>query len=277
MKDRFKNLLEKLSPSALARVRSWNNRRFFRRRFHRAQVEARARLFQGAAPRVITGPFSGMPYLDETVWGSIVPKWLGSYEWELGGVVSEIVDRGYAAVVDVGCAEGYYAVGLARRLVDSRVFAFDADPFSRGQARRLAALAGVSERVSMGSFCRHSDLETIRRGFAGSMLIVCDIEGSEWEFLDPVRCRHLEECDILVEIHEVSGIRDSGTSMRDRFAATHEIHSIALAGSAEWAASHAVRFSGLGLDQAWLESMAQEFRARGNAWMWMKSLRRGTR
>jgi hypothetical protein len=277
MKDLFKNILEKLPPSVLLRVRSWNNRRFFRRRFHGAQVEARARLFQGGAPRVMTGPFSGMPYLDETVWGSIVPKWLGSYEWELGGVISEILDQGYATVVDVGCAEGYYAAGLARRLVDSRIFAFDADPFSRGQTRRLAALAGVSERVSMGSFCQHSDLVTIRRDFAGSMLVVCDIEGSEWEFLDPVQCRYLEECDILVEIHEVYGIRDFGASMSDRFAATHEIHSIALAGSAEWAARNAVRFSGLGLDQAWLESMAREFRARGNAWLWMKSRRSGKR
>ena len=102
MKDRIKGLLGKVAPSALARLHSWNNRRLFRRRFRGAQLEARARLFEGGPPRVLTGPFSGLPYLDETVWGSIVPMWLVSYEWELGGTVSEIIDRGYATVVDVG-------------------------------------------------------------------------------------------------------------------------------------------------------------------------------
>lgn len=270
MKERLKALLGKVAPSALACLHSWNNRRFFRRRFREAQVEARARLFRGGPPRVLTGPFSGMPYLDETVWGSIVPKWLGSYEWELGGVISEIIDRGYATVVDVGCAEGYYAVGLARRVGNCRVFAFDTDPYSRDQLRRLAGLSGVVERVSVGSFCRHSDLESLRRRFAGSILLICDIEGCEWEFLNPAQCRHLEGCDILVEIHECAGVENPVSEMGSRFSASHEIHALASIGSAEWASIHAAQFSGLDVNQAWLESMARESRTRGNAWMWMK-------
>src|ERR1700683_867887 len=60
------------------------------------------------------GPFRGM-ILSDAVSGSHLPKLLGSYEAELYPVVDVILQRPYRLVIDVGCGEGYYLVGLARQ------------------------------------------------------------------------------------------------------------------------------------------------------------------
>src|SRR4051794_5025833 len=59
------------------------------------------------------GPFRGMRYPRELAQ---VPKLTGAYELELHGALQEWITAEPAIVVDVGCSEGYYAVGLARAL-----------------------------------------------------------------------------------------------------------------------------------------------------------------
>lgn len=68
----------------------------------------------------------------ESSWGNHqVPYILGSYEEELHEVVEEIIARSPAVVVDIGAAEGYYAIGFARRLPKTTVFAIDLDSRAR--------------------------------------------------------------------------------------------------------------------------------------------------
>src|SRR5947209_15685441 len=81
---------------------------------------------------VQNGPFTGMQYVERSIGSSLMPKLLGSYEANLQPVIEEIIRRAPATIVNVGCGEGYYAVGLARRLPHARVYAFEADP--TGQA-----------------------------------------------------------------------------------------------------------------------------------------------
>ena len=58
---------------------------------------------------------------------SCVPKLIGSYEEEVHPIIEEIIRRRYSIVVNIGCAEGYYAVGFALRIPDAIVYAFDVD------------------------------------------------------------------------------------------------------------------------------------------------------
>src|SRR5215207_138666 len=60
------------------------------------------------------GPFAGMRYPREAVAATtVVPKLLGSFELELHPVLDEVLDRGCSTILNIGSAEGYYAVGLA--------------------------------------------------------------------------------------------------------------------------------------------------------------------
>src|SRR4051794_23892795 len=61
------------------------------------------------------GPLAGMFYLPglEATSGDLVAKLLGAYEEELHRVLERWIASGAGTVIDVGSAEGYYAVGLA--------------------------------------------------------------------------------------------------------------------------------------------------------------------
>jgi protein-L-isoaspartate O-methyltransferase len=64
-----------------------------------------------------------------TSWGDgyRAAKLLGAYEHSLHDVLLKPVSRQPDPIINVGCAEGYYAVGLARLLPDATVYAFDID------------------------------------------------------------------------------------------------------------------------------------------------------
>jgi SAM-dependent methyltransferase len=73
---------------------------------------------------------------------ALVPQWLPA----LGGVVEQL--EAGIDVADVGCGHGHSTVLMAKAFPRSRFFGFDTHPASLDEARRNAAEAGVSERVS---------------------------------------------------------------------------------------------------------------------------------
>lgn len=168
---------------------------------------------------VQSGPFAGMGYISEAVCSSLVPKLLGSYEAELHGVLEQILLRDYQTVIDVGCAEGYYAVGLALKLPRAEVHAFDIDARARALCTKLAQANKVGERVSVEGECNHERLNGLIRG---RTLIICDCEGCELNLLDPNLAPEIKKCDLVVELHDMFDPNITPT-MLSRFASTHEI------------------------------------------------------
>jgi hypothetical protein len=144
------------------------------------------------------GPFAGMRYFGEVAEGSLAPRLLGSYESELHPHLTALTEGGLDAVVDIGCAEGFYAVGLARLLPDATVYAHDIDANARRLCSDLAVLNGVADRVEVRGEFRGEDFAAYARTHA---LIICDIEGAEAELLDPVRWPALRSLPVLVETH----------------------------------------------------------------------------
>lgn len=169
------------------------------------------------------GPFAGMRYLAESTGSQILPKILGSYEEPIHSWIEEIISsKTYDLVIDVGCAEGYYAVGLAWRMKNARVQAFDINPQAIERTRQLAALNDVADRVSLGSEC---NFETFQRFGGVSTLVFCDIEGAEDVLLDPIKAPRLRDCGILIEAHDVfvEGLSDR---LLTRFAKSHRVRMV---------------------------------------------------
>lgn len=165
------------------------------------------------------GPFAGMSFLPRTTDGPLMPKLLGCYEAELHPHVRATEARGYEAILNIGCAEGYYGVGLARLLPGVEIHAFDTDPAAQAACRRLAEINGVAARVRVDGTFSGEDFEAFR---GRRCLVVCDIEGAETALLDPERYPALTEFDVIVELHE---LLDPGISGRitGRFAPSHSI------------------------------------------------------
>lgn len=174
--------------------------------------------------RVRRGPFAGMDYtegLEDTV-GDLVVKLTGVYERELHGAVAEWVASGLEHVIDVGSAEGYYAVGFALKMPSATVHAFDINQTARERCAALAERNGVGERVRIAGACDPASLSAFPES---GVALLSDCEGAERALLDPELAPRLRGWPILVELHDFIDPTITAT-ICDRFAASHEIEII---------------------------------------------------
>jgi hypothetical protein len=173
---------------------------------------------------VANGPFSGMKYpVAESVCSELIPKLLGSYESELREVVKDILAKDYTEIVDIGCAEGYYAVGLGIRFPKATIYAFDTDANARALCLEMARLNGVDERLKLGEFCDESKMLSLALG--RKALIISDCEGYEKVLFTTKVVSFLAKHDVLIETHDCRDIEISDL-MRERFSITHNILAI---------------------------------------------------
>jgi hypothetical protein len=168
---------------------------------------------------VLDGPFAGLRYVDQSVGSMWWPKILGTYELELAGIVGRLCAEQPAWIIDIGAAEGYYAVGMAWRCPQTRVISFEGDHAGRKLQEELAVLNNVDDRLHIEGFC---DAAALRRG-----LIICDIEGGELTLLNPEIAPDLvdDPWTLLVEIHDHVDPTIADTLI-ERFKATHSIQEI---------------------------------------------------
>ncbi|MBC7478079.1 MAG: hypothetical protein H7317_08300 [Pseudorhodobacter sp.] len=210
---------------------------------------------------VLSGPFQGMDYAIRAAEGPVTARLLGVYEASLAPVIEDIIARAYPVVVDIGCAEGYYAVGLARRMPASRILARDESDRAQDLCRKLAALNGVADRVQVGGRMDHAGLALCA---AQKTVVICDIEGAEADLLDPAAAPGLIHADILVECHDVihPGLTDLLTQ---RFQPSHHVTRIDRQITATL--------------PAWMDELSDldrlialwEWRAGPTPWLWMQA------
>jgi hypothetical protein len=172
--------------------------------------------------RIWAGPFAGMDYIDHATEGALVPRLLGTYESELHPHFAAFAAEGLDCVIDVGCAEGYYAVGLARMMPQVAVHAFDIDEKARAACAELAARNGVQDRVIIGGEFRPDGFQA----YAGRRtLVLVDAEGAELDILQPQLSPALAGMNLIVETHDVYRPGAMQTLIQ-RFSPTHAIERV---------------------------------------------------
>jgi hypothetical protein len=151
----------------------------------------------------------------------VAPKLLGTYEAELIPVLAWAMRAGFDRIVNVGAAEGYYAVGLARALPGAVVDAFECDPRRQRQLARTAADNGVGSRIRPHGVAESGSLRSVLTDTREPFLLV-DIEGGEADLLDAAMVPALRQAWMLVELHP--GARpDVERTLAGRWAASHRL------------------------------------------------------
>jgi hypothetical protein len=173
---------------------------------------------------VLNGPFAGLVYpqpiaLEVEAYSA---KLLGTYENELHDAVETLLAPPPATVVNIGASDGYYAVGLARRLPGVTVHAFDTNEAHHPTLRLIADANGVDERLEIAGTCDAATLDSL----ATDALVVCDCEGCELTVLDPALAPNLRTARLLVECHDLIDERITA-ALTTRFAPTHDLEIIA--------------------------------------------------
>jgi hypothetical protein len=242
-----------------------------------------ARIAKRLDDHVRRGPFAGMHYPRRR--GDIVhtAKLVGAYESELHGAIERLIARAPTLVVNVGSGDGYYVVGIARRLHAARIVAVDPDPLAQRACARTARINGVGPRIRAIALVDSAALEEViasdtRLRCAGvggvalvgrdraadgveRALIIVDCEGYEDDLLDPVRAPSLAYADLLVETHDFAR---AGVSARltERFGATHHVERI------EVAARDVTAFPDLAAEPADVaRGLLDEFRHMPQSWL----------
>ena len=202
-----------------------------RRQNRKRQQRERIALFNdairslGMPLKVHHGPFKGMLYPpSKSAWGELYPRYLGSYERELHQVIEGIMSEDYSEIVDIGCAEGYYAVGLAMNLPQADIYAYDANEEAASMTRTMAELNSIEpERFHIGGYCSTETL--ISLPYRRRALIICDCEGCEKSLFQPDTPAKLAMHDLLIETHDVIDIEISAY-LESIFEETHNIDRI---------------------------------------------------
>lgn len=244
----------------------WNHLQSIRSRNHQMRwlkqqgfLNIAERFSQSNGSTVLHGPFAGMKYpVDSILSRHSVPLLLGCYESELHEVIDEALHSNYKLVIDVGGAEGYYAVGFALK-GRSSVIMFETDPRELKRCQEMARLNQVADRITAHGWCSPAALRNLVAG--ERCFVLSDCEGYEVELFDDPTVEALGRSDVLVEIH-----KNAYEPLVERFTKTHAIRTIVATAKS---ASDYPELACLSQDDA--GRAVNEQRSEGQCWLYARA------
>src|ERR1700678_1761801 len=159
---------------------------------------------------VQAGPFKGMQYTQAAVHSRPAPpSLLGRCERQLYPFLMEAASRS-DLVVDIGSAEGYYAVGMA--MLGHEVVTFDVDAHERKVCKEMAEVNRVQKRVSVRSWCDPASLPSLVKNRRA--LVFSDIDGGELDLFTPEVITATRHCDLIIELHGANSEENASFAAR---------------------------------------------------------------
>ena len=172
-------------------------------------------------PKIVqNGPFKGMIYQCKNFWGNIYPKLIGSYECELFDILNKLLHYNFKNVINVGCAEGYYAVGFALKSNVEKIIAVDPLKSSREEVISLSKKNKVEDKIELKAWTSTKRLSNL---VSDRTLIIMDCEGSEVGYLKNNISTNFDKAHILCEIHDFDDHPNIGIDLKNRFYKSHKI------------------------------------------------------
>ncbi len=151
------------------------------------------------------GPLAGFNIGNNATWRACdnAPKLIGFYEKEVCELLAHL-SASRDTFVDLGGADGYYAVGMVERQIYRESHCYELSDESRANIAAIAAENHVADRVQLyGAATPHFARELAARGvdFRRATVLV-DIEGAEFDVLTEECLNDLRDAHVIVEIHD---------------------------------------------------------------------------
>ena len=149
--------------------------------------------------------------------GVLGSKVLGFYE----NVVSEFVLKQgpYSNVINLGSADGYFAIGMLVKNLASRAICFEISDRGRASIRENAVENNCSSRIQIYGKADHEFYKKVSPEIndTENNLIICDIEGGEFDFISSDIFQKFKNCTWVIELHDKVKNRPKG--IREKFLA----------------------------------------------------------
>ena len=194
----FRPMLERDKQSSFEQREIWRGETI-RQRQKRISLE----LFKMLNGTVKYGPFKGLRLTHNPWWGQLDlgSQCLGLYEKEILKFIENIEDGQFTNFIDIGAADGYYAVGLlSTGKIPGSIC------FEKTDKGREAILTNWKNNGAIGQLvvkvkANFESIATLTEHDLERSLILIDIEGGEFELLNNDTIHKFRYSKILLEIH----------------------------------------------------------------------------
>jgi len=154
--------------------------------------------------KVAFGPFVGMKISQSSWWGQtdLGGKILGFYELEVLKTLCKINKTKYKSFIDLGAADGYYAVGIVLSKMFDHSICFEMSKHGRQVIRQNAEINNVLNKISVYGFADENFDNLIPQLRLSEAVLLIDIEGAEFNLLSEKMLSKLRYSFLIVELHE---------------------------------------------------------------------------
>jgi len=149
------------------------------------------------------GPFKSMVINEDQFWGQgdSSSKILGLYEKEIQDLIVAIQkDKKYSTFVDIGGADGFFAIGSLVNNLFKKCEVFEISKKGRISIQKNSKQNNVYDSIRIHD--KASKASLIKIDNINNSLILCDIEGGEYELFDEKLIKKIYPSDIIIEIHK---------------------------------------------------------------------------
>ena len=196
--DYFRPMIERDKQSSFEQRELWRGETI-RQRQKRISLE----LFNMLNGTVKYGPFKGLRLTHDPWWGQLDlgSQCLGLYEKEILKFIEDIDDGQFTNFIDIGAADGYYAVGILSTGKIQRSICFE-----KTDKGREAIFTNWKKNGSIGQLvvkakANYESIGTLTKSDLKKSLILIDIEGGEFDLLSPDVVHKFRHSKILLEVH----------------------------------------------------------------------------
>lgn len=150
------------------------------------------------------GPFRGLKLSKATWWGTTdrAGMLLGLYEQEVLSALASVPVRYRRSFIELGAADGYYAVGVLVNDLFERSYCFEISERGQKAIAANAALNGVSSRVQIHGVAEADFHTALPESATGNSVLLIDIEGAEFDVLTAKTFERFANSVIIVELHD---------------------------------------------------------------------------
>jgi hypothetical protein len=147
------------------------------------------------------GPLKGLQLNRDTWWGKsdLGAQCLGLYEKEVLDCIS--AQAPFDTFLDIGAADGYYAVGLLHAKMTKKAICFEiSEEGQRATSENWLRNEEPGELEIHGE-ANEKSIASVASNLTGKTLVLIDIEGFEFQLLSKEVIAALGKCAVIIEIH----------------------------------------------------------------------------
>ena len=160
-------------------------------------------IFKQFGGMVTDGKFKGLKltFKTNTSSGVLGLKVLGLYEKEIIDYICS--QKKFDTLINLGAGDGYYSLGLLKANQISKAICFEMSKKGRSSISENSILNGASDRIQvLGKATDQTVKSVISKEQKGRILLICDIEGGEFEHFKEKEFFNTKGCTWIIELHD---------------------------------------------------------------------------